>query len=675
MKRKINFRILISIIILVIALPFASLADEEFNFSGYVRNLQGMMPIPNQPVFISINDTSDFYTLTDSNGYYNETISFDDDVEVDIAIVGVYDCNDEFDFKVFESPEEENVADFNICYSNNQCEAHFGFYPDFDNDMLIYFVNNSIGSYSETSWDFGDGSFSNEENPQHEYSEMGVYQVSLTISDSLNGCFSTFTDEVILMDSSECVADFSYMINPINNLEVSFLDLSFGELDYWNWNFGDSSTSGDRFPVHTYDNSGLYNVCLTVGNYDDNCVDSLCVEIFVGDSIRCEADFDVVLDTLNNTPNTFIFSDLSLGNIQNWLWDFGDGNTSIDQNPVHTYSNEGSYEVCLYVSSTPSGMMCSDFICKTVETMQYFNFGGHAFIDGFPINIEETDSANFATAYLYRRFNNQWKYMDERNFWKFGYYWFANKPYGEYLIRIDLDGGSEQYGKFAPAYYKNSIDWRFSTTFNLINNNQYAVDVNLRKLYQLESGSGSISGKLENDLSCEEQIPPKQLIKLFKDNNYVDYSYTNNQNEFEFNSLSMGNYKIQAELPGKVSSIEFVELTNSNSISDGHILSLNCNAWVGIEENNLISNGEITSVFPVPATNFINFDLQTDIGKQINVQLFDVLGKKLFEKSFISNSLITNLKINLSNYNQGLIIYRFSDETGRLIGSGKIIHN
>lgn len=62
------------------------------------------------------------------------------------------------------------------------------------------------------------------------------------------------------------------------------------------------------------------------------------------------ADFEA--DVTNTCYSRISFTDLSTNIAQSWLWDFGDGSTSTDQNPVHTYTASGTYTVTLIVTNT-----------------------------------------------------------------------------------------------------------------------------------------------------------------------------------------------------------------------------------------------------------------------------------------------------------------------------------
>lgn len=78
-------------------------------------------------------------------------------------------------------------------------------------------------------------------------------------------------------------------------------------------------------------------------------------------------------------------------------------------------------------------------------------------------------------------------------------------------------------------------------------------------------------------------------------------------------------------------------------------------------------NGSIIRFYPNPATSIITFDFQKNLEKGHTIQLYNFLGKKVFE-AVNSNQRTT---INLSDYTRGVYIYQLFDKTGKLMESGK----
>ncbi|NVJ59971.1 MAG: PKD domain-containing protein [Gammaproteobacteria bacterium] len=143
-------------------------------------------------------------------------------------------------------------------------------------------------------------------------------------------------------------ADFNFSTNL---LSVSFSDNSSdqdGSIISYSWDFGDGDASSQQNPNHSYQASGTYNVTLTVTD-DDNQATSVSKVVSVSDGLEApEADFSFVANELSVS-----FSDASSdndGTIQSWDWNFGDGSSSNQASPVHTYAENGTYNVSLTVT-------------------------------------------------------------------------------------------------------------------------------------------------------------------------------------------------------------------------------------------------------------------------------------------------------------------------------------
>ena len=125
-------------------------------------------------------------------------------------------------------------------------------------------------------------------------------------------------------------------------LAVQFTDTSEGIPTIWEWDFGDGETSDEQNPTHTYTEPGTYTATLTVTN------------IAGSDSTETMVTASAVSFTASITsgvvPLTVEFIDTSGGEPEAWEWDFGDGETSDEQNPTHTYETVGTYDVTLTVA-------------------------------------------------------------------------------------------------------------------------------------------------------------------------------------------------------------------------------------------------------------------------------------------------------------------------------------
>lgn len=134
-------------------------------------------------------------------------------------------------------------------------------------------------------------------------------------------------------------------------LTVQFSDTSTNTPTSWAWNFGDGGTSTERNPTHVY-LPGTYTVSLTVTNAAGLDSETKTDYITVTAAESAPTAAFSANTTSGDVPLTVTFTDSSTGNPTSWLWNFGDGTTSTDRNPVHTYTISGTYTVTLTVSNT-----------------------------------------------------------------------------------------------------------------------------------------------------------------------------------------------------------------------------------------------------------------------------------------------------------------------------------
>lgn len=128
-------------------------------------------------------------------------------------------------------------------------------------------------------------------------------------------------------------------------LTTSFLDSSSGSIETWLWNFGDGTMSANRHPTHRYALAGTYSVSLTVQGPGGTHTTILPAFVHV---VASPPDASFSAETRRGTvPLTVQFSNQSTGDITTWLWDFGDGTTSLEKQPTHTYTEPGVYSVLL----------------------------------------------------------------------------------------------------------------------------------------------------------------------------------------------------------------------------------------------------------------------------------------------------------------------------------------
>jgi PKD repeat protein len=134
---------------------------------------------------------------------------------------------------------------------------------------------------------------------------------------------------------------------------VQFTDQSIGNISSWSWDFGDGGTSSEQNPLHTFTAAGSYDVALAVTGPYGTDTETKAAYVVISDNPPV-ANFtaDPVSGPFPLTVNFTDSSTTPAGSITAWAWDFGDGGTSTEQNPSHTYDAAGTYTVTLTVTGT-----------------------------------------------------------------------------------------------------------------------------------------------------------------------------------------------------------------------------------------------------------------------------------------------------------------------------------
>ncbi len=193
-------------------------------------------------------------------------------------------------------------------------------------------------------------------------------------------CISKLSDS-----SSICKANFDYSIdspiyfNDTIAVTVHFLNKSQGENIICIWNFGDSISSVEKNPSHTYylsHEQAEFTVTFAISD-DINNRDVISKSIsFDYNSKKCKADFNytIMSYTIPNSKGVdsislYFFTDNSKGNINNWIWKFGDGTSWNTQNTSHVYNFK--FGDTAWVTHIISGPDCTDSIVKPVVKIWY----------------------------------------------------------------------------------------------------------------------------------------------------------------------------------------------------------------------------------------------------------------------------------------------------------------
>jgi PKD repeat protein len=224
--------------------------------------------------------------------------------------------------------------------------------------VIFTHINNGI-PYDTFFWDFGDGDTSTIANPSHTYLTDGIFTVTLTATSISYGSASNTKVDYINVATSH--ADF--IGTPLSGptpLGVQFSNASTFPAIAFFWDFGDGDISTIAAPLHIYEEPGKYTVTLIASNPLVGTYTATKVEYITSEMPAPVPAFSVT-PIVGFEPSTVSFTNESTGFPSGYLWDFGDGHTSIEESPTHTYVLAGTFTVTLtaYNETAPSGVVSS----------------------------------------------------------------------------------------------------------------------------------------------------------------------------------------------------------------------------------------------------------------------------------------------------------------------------
>ncbi|MBI2280282.1 MAG: PKD domain-containing protein [Bacteroidetes bacterium] len=199
----------------------------------------------------------------------------------------------------------------------------------------------------------------------------GTYEICMFIEDSATSCYDNTCQTIVVNDSTQnCVASFTYTDD--GNGTFSFTNTSGSGLDYY-WNFDNLygfpyATSSIENPTYAYSAPGTYYVSLSIYDSINSCYDSIAQQIVFQDPCNIVAGFTFV----DNGNGDYTFTNTSTGTNQNsYQWSFGDGGFSYIENPLHTFTANGTYQVCITAGDSTNG--CYDDVCQSITVIGVSN--------------------------------------------------------------------------------------------------------------------------------------------------------------------------------------------------------------------------------------------------------------------------------------------------------------
>lgn len=366
----------ISTILFLLSLLWVQAQTYTVNVSGTVTETGTGLPVANHAVDIWIDSTFigfSYYNTVTTNaaGQYTDAITVPGTVMQGTGGTGTRDCTPAgYNINSFTfSSNASNIGnlDFQICVNTpGSCSAAFA-YTTSGNTASFNDLSSGAGvAINSWQWSFGDGTTSSQQNPSHTYSVAGVYPVCLTITTG-TGCTDTYCDSLMVGGSSiSCNATLSSTVSPSGPVTFNATGTGTGAPVAYFFDFGDGNTmsSASNVVTHNYASPGTYNACVFI-DFSDSCRASSCTSVQVGNTLPCQAGFYWFPDS--SGQYSIIVVNTSTGNNLSYNWTFGDGTSSTQAYPQHTYAGPGTYVVCVTVTSQNPG--CTSTFCDSLTVI------------------------------------------------------------------------------------------------------------------------------------------------------------------------------------------------------------------------------------------------------------------------------------------------------------------
>ncbi|MEM6264051.1 MAG: PKD domain-containing protein [Bacteroidota bacterium] len=613
-------------------------------------------PVANHTVSVSMvfpayNNT----VTTDVNGVFNDTLFFN--LRQAVILLATRDCrgNTLTSQAVFAGAGPV-LVNIDQCPPLPRCQASFTSTTSGLSTSFRGTATGGVAPYSFT-WNFGDSSSSSVQNPTHSYASPGTYRVCLAIADS-RGCTDTICRPIVIRNPSVplCQANFSSQRIGRSG-QVIFTNLSRQTSNIrptYSWNFGDGNTSTQKNPTHRYAQTGRYRVCLVIST-GSVCADTFCqvVSVYIAPPARCRANFSY---TRRPQTNTVAFTNLSTPG--RYQWSFGDGNTSSQVNPSHTYRQAGAYRVCLITSDPATN--CSDTICKAVwvgqRPPQRYTLTGT--VSTIPANNMGT-----AIVYLIRHDSTAGTLTAlDSTYTRTGRFAFTGLRGGDYWVKAGLLPGAANFSSYLPTYYGNALRWRAATKINVNGRHRPA---NITLIAGRNPGGPAFVGGLISqgaNKTAGDPLDGISVLLLDRNDNPVSHTITDTEGRYEFDQIAYGTYKVVVEAIGKSGDDEQIVTVNASSsairdinfeVSNNDIL-----ITTSLEE---ASFGSITRTYPNPVSSTLYLEMELTQGSNLQISMIDLMGRELLRQSENLNLGNNRIEIPVGDLPAGAYLLKVTD--------------
>lgn len=546
------------------------------------------------------------------------------------------------------------------------CTAFFNYSIDHSVSSFTYLFSDqstSLNPITSWEWDFGDGSFSSFQNPEHQYLEVGMYAVSLRVVCN-DGSFDTYTDTIKVANiiPPTCTSHFTFSPDSISPAIIHFTDHSIATGDTiisWQWDFGDLTVgSTSQNPNHQFSSVGTYVVSLSIIT-SGGCSSVYSDNISVSNVIPgCHASFTYKADSVSGNPNAIFFYDNSTAAdpIISWKWHFGDGDSAYAQNPAHIFPHAGVYDISLTIQ-TQNGCTSEIKYPIQVGNPQRYNMWGRVYL-----GLQTTDKC---IAYLYRAFSNGYiipidtvKLTSVND--TLGVYYFYQILEGNHKIKIRLPENSDYDEMYAPTYYNDDLFWNSSSTLSLFQDISLA-NVQMKPVNQ-SLGTGKISGVVFTK-GTTNPVEGIQILLLGPSNQVYGYTYSDNLGKYSFDDVPSGLFSVFAEVTGLYAFPKQVNMQSYDTLDNVNIVLNNTQAVTSIKDKDLKEEILDYVLYPNPVEDILYLDFVKPISSEYYYQVLNTMGQLVLDGKV--NRFSKSKQLDINSLRAGLYIIRMNSESSK----------
>ncbi len=213
------------------------------------------------------------------------------------------------------------------------------------NDFMA--ISQDISQINSWAWDFGDSNTSILPTPSNQYATIGKYSVTLSAS-AANGCSNRYSKSIDIFPAptpafSPPLPTKSCTLQPYLFTNASVFDPLSNPI--WAWSVNGIEQSTNKNFNHAFDLPGTYSIALQAAI--TGCSNSFSQD-FIVEEQGSLVDFTFANQCENDQT---LFTNNSSGGASDYLWDFGDGQTSSQTSPTHVFPAKGNYHVQLTASN------------------------------------------------------------------------------------------------------------------------------------------------------------------------------------------------------------------------------------------------------------------------------------------------------------------------------------